>query len=153
MSPEKIAKLISGPGYVPVYCPITTVGAPEDVLAVWGTQRPDQGYDVLVVDDNHYFRGFVSRLFASRGFVVLAAGCPLKAMEYVAEQGGPKRMAVTDYRMPGAFGHEVADELRRIGFTNPIILMSDEDGAAEFAAPDIRFISKRDARSLADVLF
>ena len=92
-------------------------------------------------------------MFASRGFVVLAAGCPLKAMEYVAAQGGPKRLVVTDYRMPGAFGHEVADELLRNGFDRPIVLMSDEDGAVEFVTEGVQFIFKRNAGSLIDVLF
>ncbi len=148
-------EIISSPGHVPVYCPITTIGIPEDDLALWSNNKQNlcgSGYDVLVIDDDHFFRGYVSRIFAARGLVVLAAGCPLKAMEYVAAQGGPKRLVVTDYRMPGACGDEVAKGLIQDGFDRPIVLMSDEEGAVEFVTDGVQFVSKRNARSLPDFL-
>jgi two-component system cell cycle sensor histidine kinase/response regulator CckA len=66
---------------------------------------------VLIVDDEAPIRTFVDRVLRDAGYLTAQAASGLEAIE-VAELFGPFDLLLTDVRMPGMTGDELARRLR-----------------------------------------
>ena len=68
---------------------------------------------VLVVDDNEAIRELVETVLLDAGYEIAAASSGFEASE-VAARLGRVDLLLTDERMPGMLGHELAQRLRRL---------------------------------------
>jgi CheY-like chemotaxis protein len=68
------------------------------------------GFSVLVVDDDEHMRDLLSRILAQAGYRVLAFGDGSSALG--ASEDHDFELLVTDVRMPGMTGWELAERLR-----------------------------------------
>jgi len=66
----------------------------------------------LVVEDDPTFLGMLSELLDDRGWDVLAARDPHRALAILEERGGDVRLMLTDVVMPGMSGLELVDAVR-----------------------------------------
>ena len=101
--------------------------APEDPRAV-----------ILLVDDETAVRAAAARVLARRGYTVLEAGDGLEALGLAERHAGPIDLLLTDVRMPGMDGRELARRLRRARPEARVLLMTgymDPDGGAPSAEP------------------
>ncbi len=73
--------------------------------------RPDRGA-FLVVEDDPTLLGMLQELLESRGWDVLAARDPHRALEILDERRGDVRLLLTDVVMPGMSGLELIDAVR-----------------------------------------
>jgi CheY-like chemotaxis protein len=85
---------------------------------------------ILVADDNRGFAELVAATLEEAGYEVVTASTGLAAVACV-ERGGVD-MAILDVLMPGISGDAVADRLRQVDATLPVLLMTGADG--NFAA-------------------
>lgn len=69
-----------------------------------------KGVKMLVVDDDHVFRGRLERALTDRGLEVRGAGGFVHALE-VATSWGPE-LALLDLRLPGGTGIELLESLQ-----------------------------------------
>jgi CheY-like chemotaxis protein len=77
---------------------------------------------VLVVDDEEETRNLTARMLAAAGYRVITAAGALQALQ-LAERA-TVRLVVTDLRMPGTSGEELAEHLRRRTPELPVLFMS-----------------------------
>ena len=88
-----------------------------------GDRGPTNAVRVLLIDDHALFRSGLQELLQRRGIQVVAAvgsgeeGCRL------ARDRQPD-VVLLDMRMPGMDGLVVIQELRRIGFENPVVMLT-----------------------------
>jgi CheY-like chemotaxis protein len=73
---------------------------------------------VLVVDDEPFVLELMERVLADAGYQVQCAPDGLRALELVGEWPAPPDLLITDLRMPGLNGYELA---RRITVMHPIV--------------------------------
>ena len=66
----------------------------------------------LVVDDQTGIRAIVRRILEGRGFVVTDAGSGEEALSLLDRRQEPFALVVTDMRMPGMTGRDLADRVR-----------------------------------------
>ena len=66
----------------------------------------------LVVDDQTGIRAIVRRILEGRGFVVTDAGTGEEALSLLDLRQEPFALLVTDMRMPGMTGRDLADRVR-----------------------------------------
>ena len=66
----------------------------------------------LVVDDQTGIRAIVRRILEGRGFVVTDAGTGEEALSLLDRRQEPFALLVTDMRMPGMTGRDLADRVR-----------------------------------------
>jgi len=83
--------------------------------------------DVLVVDDNPTFRGFLARLFAGQGFTVHEAGDGEEGLRLALERR--PWLILTDVRMPGMDGFELCRRVRSHSLIRqtPLLFLSGWD--------------------------
>ena len=109
-----------------------------------GARVPDgAGTTVLVVDDEAPVRGAAARVLARRGYTVLEAADGVEALGMAERYAGPVHLLLSDVRMPGMDGRELARRFRVARPEARVLLMtgypgdegpgSDADGRA--AAP------------------
>lgn len=79
---------------------------------------------VLVVDDEEMIRTLVRSLLETNGYRVVEAENGFKAGERVANDLGSVDLLITDVRMPGQTGPELARKLRAAKPSLPIIFIS-----------------------------
>ena len=89
----------------------------EEEVAEEATLRHDlAGLRTLIVDDNATNRKILDRTLSSWGLAPTAVGGGDEALQTLAEaerMGGPFRLLLLDYMMPGADGYVVAERVRR----------------------------------------
>ena len=78
---------------------------------------------ILVVDDEEEVREILAETLEDFGYAVLTAASGEEALPVLAGNGGVA-MVITDVRMPGMSGLELADEVRRRWPTVKIVLIS-----------------------------
>jgi CheY-like chemotaxis protein len=77
---------------------------------------------VLVVDDQPSMAGMTALLVAALGYKALQSHSPHEALDQI--KGESVDLLLSDYEMPGMNGLELVTQLRRDGYTLPVILMS-----------------------------
>ena len=88
------------------------------------TQAPtDRAGKVLVVDDDPIVRRFITAVLGGSGFEVIEAPDAEQAL-IAFESGGPAVDVITDVKMPGMSGCELARMLVAAHPTLPILLVS-----------------------------
>jgi two-component system cell cycle sensor histidine kinase/response regulator CckA len=79
---------------------------------------------ILVVDDERSVRAVVVRLLQRRGYEAVEAPDAETALSILSSQPGRFRLVITDDRMPGMSGYELAAVIARIHPRLRIVLMS-----------------------------
>lgn len=79
---------------------------------------------ILLAEDDDRIRGLLSQVLTRRGYVVLEATDGAEALKLFDLHSGNVHMLLSDVRMPGMTGIELAFELRRRREDLPILLMS-----------------------------
>jgi CheY-like chemotaxis protein len=77
---------------------------------------------ILAVDDNSLVRRFLNTILTRAGFRVVTAGSGDEGMK-LFEQFEPD-LVVCDYTSPGKNGFELCRQIRKEGWTTPVVLMS-----------------------------
>jgi two-component system cell cycle sensor histidine kinase/response regulator CckA len=96
---------------------------PATPSAPLARQAPDSAPKrVLVVDDEEEVRTLTARMLAAAGYRVATAAGALQALQLA--ESGTVRLVVTDLRMPGMSGEELAEHLRRRTPELPVLFMS-----------------------------
>ena len=86
-------------------------------------RRPATGTPLaLIVDDDDDMREFLTLTVKADGFLTHAVSSGAEALEYLAAESAD--LLITDQRMPGLTGLDVAKKLRADGFSSPIVLFS-----------------------------
>jgi CheY-like chemotaxis protein len=100
---------------------------------------------VVVADDEPAVRDWLRVSLSLRGWVVSTASSGSEALELAASQ--MPDLVIVDYEMPGMTGMACAEELRRGGMADPIILFSafiDAKRTEEAQRLDVQPMSKVD---------
>jgi CheY-like chemotaxis protein len=97
------------------------MGSPADVA-------PDPRPLVLVVDDEDMIRSLVRSVLEANGCRVVEADCARGALEWAERGPDPIDLVVTDVRMPGQTGPELARALRVRRPELPIVFISGYAG-------------------------
>ena len=88
---------------------------------------------ILLVDDETAVRAAAARVLARRGYTVLEAGDGLEALGVAERHAGAIDLLLSDVRMPGMDGRELARRFRRARPEARVLLMTgymDPDGGA-----------------------
>ena len=94
---------------------------------------------VLVVDDDVRVLKLISQMLRLLGIHVLEASTPRAASRLFESEPGQIDMLISDVRMPGLTGPELAVHLRSIKPDLPVILMT---GYAEWLEPQWEVLQK-----------
>ncbi|MBI3326006.1 MAG: response regulator [Nitrospinae bacterium] len=108
------------------------VGAANEVLEPGTTHiRPPGGAEtVLLVEDEAGIRELVREMLQRTGYTVLEAANGLEALELCERHRGPVHLLLTDVRMPGISGPEVAQRLAPLHPDMKVLYMSGYTGDA-----------------------
>jgi two-component system cell cycle sensor histidine kinase/response regulator CckA len=82
------------------------------------------GQTILAVDDEADLLEAVRRVLSRRGHTVLTAGGPAEALEMCRRHRGRIDLLLTDVRMPGGSGTDLADEAVRLRPDLSVLYMS-----------------------------
>lgn len=82
----------------------------------------------VIVDDDQFALSALSVLVALIGYEVKPFLRPLEALQYLAEHRFD--VVLTEYEMPEMDGLELAQEVRKLNETAPIIMLAGADEAA-----------------------
>ena len=88
----------------------------------------ESGHRVLIVDDERLILSAVSRLIRRLGFETVCVGDAREALEPVHADVSQFELVITDYRMPGMNGVDLALKLREAQPDLPVVLMSGFTG-------------------------
>jgi len=81
---------------------------------------------ILIVDDEAIIREVVGTILKERGYNVLKARNSAEAQELFAKYNEHIVIVITDLRMPGGSGVELAKALRRVRADLPILFISGD---------------------------
>jgi len=122
-------------------CPQHQVGvfAPQSLPHI--PMIPQAGSSlILLVEDQAGIRDLATRILEETGFQVVSAGDGLEALGKIVELPRPLDVLVTDVRLPGMTGRELADRVR---LTHPEIKVLFMSGDLEEAShPNESFLAK-----------
>jgi CheY-like chemotaxis protein len=79
---------------------------------------------ILIVDDESALRTLIARELTDAGWAVLQANDGLQALEAIDRPGNGIDLVITDIRMPGMDGYELADRLSQRSTAMPMIFVS-----------------------------
>ncbi len=96
---------------------------------------------VLLVEDDAGVRGVARRMLERHGYTVVEAEHGVDALGQIEHRGGAVDLVLTDVRMPGLDGRELARRLRAERPSLPVVLMSGYPSESATAA-DLRFLAK-----------
>jgi CheY-like chemotaxis protein len=96
------------------------------------------GRTLLLVDDDPVLRTMMARALADEGYAVLAAANGSEALALASTLGSQLGLVITDIRMPGMNGLELAEYLARLKPPAPVLFLS---GFAD-PAPAGAFLAK-----------
>ncbi|MFN7928464.1 MAG: PAS domain S-box protein [Blastocatellia bacterium] len=106
-----------------IYLPVV-----EDADAVNATRRARAAAahreTVLLIEDDATVREVTREILASEGYLILEAPHGQAALELAMQYGERIELAVTDVRMPGLSGYEVAEKLRILRPRLRVLFMS-----------------------------
>jgi CheY-like chemotaxis protein len=114
----------SGGSTFRVFLPSSQAAPQSETVPVRGLPEANLSGLVLVVDDQPAVREVVSAALEAAGLTVLAVAGGAEAIECLAAQASPVRVAIIDMTMPGLNGLETAHALRAIQADLPVILSS-----------------------------
>ena len=80
----------------------------------------------LVVDDEEGVRSIMARVLELRSFEVLVAASGAEALEIMLREGAGIRALITDVRMPGMTGVELARQVAAGGMDLPVLFISGQ---------------------------
>jgi two-component system, cell cycle sensor histidine kinase and response regulator CckA len=114
-------------------------------LRLASVEKTSASATVLVVDDEHIVRAIAARILQHEGYRVIQAIDGTEAVQLI-ERLGPPHLVLTDVRMAGVSGLQLARRVRERWPTVPIVFMSgysaDELALQEDAISSARFLSK-----------
>jgi PAS domain S-box-containing protein len=111
-----VISLDSAPGEgtrVVVHLPLTSAAPPARPVTESAPARTKPHGTVLVVEDEDLVREILTETLSAAGYTLLQAEQAEAALALVHTTSGPIDLLVTDVRMPGMSGHELAAELWR----------------------------------------
>src|SRR5512137_987285 len=77
---------------------------------------------ILIVDDEKNYLFVLEELLSSEGYEVIAVDNSMEALEHI---GNPDLdLVITDMKMPGISGMELLEEIKKINFELPVIVMT-----------------------------
>ncbi len=79
---------------------------------------------LLVVDDQSPLRAIIARALVAAGYHVLEADEGAQALELIQSPENDVRLVISDIRMPGMDGYELADRLTQRPHPMPMIFIS-----------------------------
>jgi PAS domain S-box-containing protein len=137
----------SAPGHGTTFAVYLPATAPEAVRPATTPRAVARGHEsVLVVDDDADILAMLTRALTHAGYRVLAAGGGPNALAILDTDAGEVDLLVTDVKMPGMDGRELADAVRA---RRPDIRVLFTSGYAENALSDhgvlaegVHFIAK-----------
>ena len=88
------------------------------------TERPADGYTVLVVDDEEAVRRLAVRMLTWTGYLALEARHGREALATIEQHSGPIHLVLTDIKMPGMNGRELGRHVERRWPGKPMLYMS-----------------------------
>lgn len=106
---------------------------------------PQNGYTVLIVDDNPIQTAIRQAILRRAGYFVIAALSPARALEMVDDKRFPAQIdaVITDHVMPGMNGSRFVRELRKARPHLPVFVISGlEEAEDEYAGLDAHFLLK-----------
>ncbi len=125
-----------------VLLPALEAGEMKPVVLV----QADHRETVLLADDESIVRGVVRETLERSGYDVLEAGDGPQALELAEQHDGPIDLLLTDVRMPGMNGVELAGRLRTIRPKMRVLFMSglvEAELVQELVRrPDVHFVDK-----------
>lgn len=101
--------------------------------------------EILVVDDNPTHLSVRAAVLRGAGFSVTTADSAEQALEFLrnAELNRRLRVILTDHVLPGASGDAFVRELRRVGPSVPVLVITGMDEAEpEYAGLGVIFLHK-----------
>ena len=107
---------------------------------------PGGSETVLVVEDDNATRLIVTATLQQKGYDVLDADTPKKALEFCEKLGGPPDLLLTDIVMPGTSGPDLAKQIRsrytalRVLYTSGYADKATLPG--DLVNPDVDFLAK-----------
>ena len=138
-------RLASKPGQgtrADLWLPIATAGAPPQRAAAGLPDEPGpvRSLHVLLVDDEELVRSGVAEMLREIGHRVTVAGGGAEALNRLAA-GAVIDAVVTDYKMPGIDGAELARRISAMRPGLPVLLVTGYTGSAD-NAPDLPRLDK-----------
>jgi CheY-like chemotaxis protein len=103
----------------------------ENVLPVTSAPLRFNSQTILLVEDEPLLRKFIKRALASQGFHVIDAQDGNAAIAAAVENGRQIQLLLTDLKLPGLSGREIADKLRTLFPGLPVIFMSGHSSESE----------------------
>jgi CheY-like chemotaxis protein len=106
---------------------------------------PQNGYTVLIVDDNPIQTAVRQAILRRAGYFVLAALNPVRALEMVDDKRFPAQISavITDHVMPGMNGSHFVRELRKARPHLPVFVVSGlQEAEGEYAGLNAHFLLK-----------
>jgi len=79
---------------------------------------------IVVVDDEEELGSLFRTYIENMGYNVMAFTDPLMAYKYLSENPNTFKLILTDFRMPGMSGIELANKIREFDTTTKIILIT-----------------------------
>jgi signal transduction histidine kinase/ActR/RegA family two-component response regulator len=121
--------------------PTETVAAEQAPLVPRGN-----GETILLAEDDPLVQGAARRILEGAGYTVVSATDPREALRAAGELGRPPDLLVTDVVMPGMYGHELVEELRKRFDRLRVLFVSGHPDAAlgphGVLAAGVHFLSK-----------
>src|SRR3954468_17590342 len=71
------------------------------------TEKPPEGYTILVVDDEEAVRHLACRMLTWSGYQALEARHAREALTTIEGHAGPIHLILTDIKMPGMSGRDL----------------------------------------------
>jgi CheY-like chemotaxis protein len=96
---------------------------------------------VLLVDDEEIVRQATAEMLADVGYVVAEADCGLSALRAMDDLPAPD-IVITDYKMPGMSGVDLARALRAARPSLPVLLITGFASATDGALTDLPRLAK-----------
>jgi|SRR6187431_887494 len=84
-------------------------------------------HSILVVDDEQVLASLFKAFLKNQGYNVVSFTDPVGAFEYFKETAGLHSLIITDLRMPGIYGLDLAKKIRKINSNAKIFLMTAFD--------------------------
>jgi two-component system, cell cycle sensor histidine kinase and response regulator CckA len=90
---------------------------------------------VLVVDDEELLRRFMAQAMSADGYRVLEASNGIEALAWFGNGASPIHLVITDIRMPGMGGVELAEQLATRSPAPPVLFVTGGHGHSALPGP------------------
>ena len=89
---------------------------------------------ILCVDDEAMALAVRAKVLEAAGYVVITASTASEALRLF--KSGHIDLVITDHLLPGTTGNDLAQELRKISPTLPIVILSGDQVPSDMLPPD-----------------